>query len=67
MPLKIHNTLSGQKEEFAPLLYGNPNAKPLLANALGLLLFGAALLALDRRDKILFLQVKVSTRSIRHY
>jgi ABC-2 type transport system permease protein len=27
-------------------LYGNPNAKPLLANALGLFLFGAALLAL---------------------
>jgi ABC-2 type transport system permease protein len=27
-------------------LYGNPNAKPLLANALGLLLYGAALLAL---------------------
>jgi ABC-2 type transport system permease protein len=27
-------------------IYGNPNAKPLLANALGFLLFGAALLAL---------------------
>jgi ABC-2 type transport system permease protein len=27
-------------------IYGNPNAKPLLANALGLLLYGAALLAL---------------------
>lgn len=27
-------------------IYGNPNAKPLIANALGLLLFGAALLAL---------------------
>jgi ABC-2 type transport system permease protein len=27
-------------------LYGNPNAKPLLAQALGLLLYGAALLAL---------------------
>jgi len=27
-------------------LYGNPNAKPLIANALGLLLYGAALLAL---------------------
>jgi ABC-2 type transport system permease protein len=27
-------------------LYGNPNAKPLLANALGLLLYGVALLAL---------------------
>ncbi|MBI4166197.1 MAG: ABC transporter permease [Acidobacteria bacterium] len=26
--------------------YGNPNARPLIANALGLLLFGAALLAL---------------------
>ena len=27
-------------------IYGNPNAKPLIANALGLLLYGAALLAL---------------------
>jgi ABC-2 type transport system permease protein len=27
-------------------IYGNPNAKPLIANALGLLLFGAGLLAL---------------------
>jgi len=27
-------------------LYGNPNGKPVLANALGLLLYGAALLAL---------------------
>ena len=27
-------------------VYGNPNAKPLIANALGLLLYGAALLAL---------------------
>jgi len=27
-------------------IYGNPNAKPLIANALGILLFGAALLAL---------------------
>ena len=27
-------------------IYGNPNAKPLLANALGLLLYGTALLAL---------------------
>lgn len=27
-------------------IYGNPNAKPLIANALGMLLFGAALLAL---------------------
>jgi len=27
-------------------VYGNPNAKPLIANALGVLLFGAALLAL---------------------
>jgi ABC-2 type transport system permease protein len=27
-------------------IYGNPNARPLIANALGLLLFGAALLAL---------------------
>jgi ABC-2 type transport system permease protein len=27
-------------------LYGNPNAKPLIAQALGLFLFGAALLAL---------------------
>lgn len=27
-------------------IYGNPNAKPLLANALGLLLYGVALLAL---------------------
>jgi len=27
-------------------IYGNPNAKPLIANALGMLLYGAALLAL---------------------
>ena len=27
-------------------IYGNPNAKPLIAGALGLLLYGAALLAL---------------------
>jgi ABC-2 type transport system permease protein len=27
--------------------YGNPNAKPLIANALGMLLFGAMLLAID--------------------
>jgi ABC-2 type transport system permease protein len=28
-------------------VYGNPNAKPLLAGGLGFLLFGASLLALD--------------------
>jgi len=27
-------------------IYGNPNARPLIANALGLLLYGAALMAL---------------------